>query len=67
MPSSPITSLNVEDKVLIEVEAIQDDVTARSIRTMQTHLKITGAAVGLVVNFGKNAFQIRGVRPLSRK
>ncbi len=67
LPSSPITPLNVEDNVLIEVEAIQDDVTARSIRTMQTHLKITAANVGLVVNFGKNAFQIRGVRPLSRK
>jgi GxxExxY protein len=63
LPQSPITPLNADGQVLIEVEAIQDQLTARSTRTMQTHLQFTNAAVGIVVNFGTKRFQIRGVRP----
>ncbi|MEX0818477.1 MAG: GxxExxY protein [Pirellulaceae bacterium] len=66
LPRSPITPLFVEGNVLIEVEAVHDNINARAVRTMQTHLEMTKAALGLVVNFGKDRFQIRGVRPLKR-
>ena len=53
----------VGNDILVEVEALQDEITARAIRTMQGHLKLTGARIGVVVNFGKRSFEIRGVRP----
>lgn len=64
LPRSPITPLAVAGLVLVEVEAVQETVTARAIRTMQTHLQMTAAVIGIVVNFGTHGFQIRGVRPL---
>lgn len=63
LPSSPITAQSVEGQILVDIEAIQDHITARAVRTMQTHLGVTGAEFGLVVNFGKSRFEIRGVRP----
>ncbi len=65
LPSSPITPLGVEQTILVEVEAVHEKITARAIRTLQTHLQVTGSVLGLVVNFGKHGFQIRGVRPLN--
>ncbi len=46
----------------VEVEALYDEVSARAVRTMQTHLRMTGSDVGLVAGFGKSRFMIRGVR-----
>ncbi len=66
LPSSPITPLQVASDVLVEVEALHEQITARAIRTMQSHLKLTGARIGIVVNFGKDRFEIRGVRPLKK-
>jgi GxxExxY protein len=66
LPSSRITPLRAGSDILVEVEALQDHITARAIRTMQSHLKFTGARIGIVVNFGKDRFQIRGVRPLKK-
>ncbi|MBP90150.1 MAG: hypothetical protein CMJ64_26155 [Planctomycetaceae bacterium] len=66
LPFSPITPLLVEGKVLVEVEAVHDEINARAVRTMQTHLRMTSATLGLVVNFGKDRFQICGVCPLKR-
>jgi GxxExxY protein len=63
LPTSPVTPLLAGSDILIEVEALHEEVTARAIRTMQTHLKLTGARIGMVVNFGKDRFEIRGVRP----
>lgn len=62
LPHSPITPLMVEGSILIQVDAIYDGVTARSMRTMQTHLGVMNAAIGLVASFGQNVFEIRGVR-----
>jgi hypothetical protein len=33
---------------------------------MQSHLKLTQARIGIVVNFGKDRFEIRGVAPLKK-
>jgi GxxExxY protein len=63
LPISPITPLLVGKEILLEVGAIREDIPSRAIRAMQTHLQVTGAAFGMLVNFGKNRLQLRGVRP----
>ena len=62
---SPITPVLVEDEVLVEIRAVQDEISAADRRIMQTHLGLTGAAVGIIACFGKSALYIRGVRPLT--
>jgi GxxExxY protein len=62
LPRSPITPLVVEGRICVEIQAIYDDITARAIRTMQTHLRLTGCEIGLIACFGKTKFMIRGVR-----
>ena len=66
LPASVITPLLIGSEILVEVEALHEEITARAIRTMQTHLKLTGARIGIIVNFGKDRFEIRGVRPMKR-
>ena len=63
LPPSPITPLWIGSEILVEVEALHEQITARALRTMQTHLKLTGTRLGIIVNFGKDRFEIRGVRP----
>jgi len=62
LPTSVITPMIVNRSILIDVQAIQDDISATAIRTMQTHLRLTGCRIGLIVSFGKTRFLIRGVR-----
>jgi GxxExxY protein len=64
LPSSPITPLLIGSDLLVEVESLHEEVTGRAIRTMQSHLELTQARIGIVVNFGKDRFEIRGVAPL---
>lgn len=66
LPSSHITPLQIGSDILVQVDALRERITARAIRTMQSHLKLTGARIGIVVNFGKDHFEIRGVRPLKK-
>jgi GxxExxY protein len=61
LPTSPITPIIVEGRICVEIEAVHDGITARAIRTMQTHLRITGCDVGLIACFGKTKFLIEGV------
>jgi GxxExxY protein len=63
LPHSPIAPLVVERSVCVQIEAIYDDISARAVRTMQTHLRLTGCDLGIVACFGKTKFIIRGVRP----
>ncbi|MBI2478177.1 MAG: GxxExxY protein, partial [Planctomycetia bacterium] len=63
LPHSPIAPLVVERSVCVQIEAIYDDIPARAVRTMQTHLRLTGCELGIVACFGKTKFMIRGVRP----
>jgi hypothetical protein len=66
LPASAITPRLIGSEILVEVEALHEEITARAIRTMQTHLKLTGARIGIIANFGKDRFEIRGVRPMKR-
>ena len=63
LPNSPISPLVVNGQVCVQVDAINDLISARVIRTMQTHLRLTGSAIGIVVCFGRNKCSIRGVKP----
>jgi len=62
LPSSPITPLVVDGQVCVEIKAIHDDITARAVRTMQTHLRLTSCDIGLIASFGRTRFRIVGVR-----
>ena len=63
LPHSPIPPVIVDGRICVQIEAIYDDISARAIRTMQTHLRLTGSDLGIVACFGKTKFMIRGVRP----
>lgn len=63
LPASPISPLVVEGQILVEVQALRENVSATAIRTMQTHLRVSGCTFGLIAVFGKAHFIIRGVRP----
>jgi len=60
---SPITSVLVEQQVLIEVSAIYNEISAADRRIVQTYLKLTGAKLGLIGCFSRSALVIRGVVP----
>jgi GxxExxY protein len=62
LPSSAITPLVVDRLVCVEVQAIHDEISARAVRTMQTHLRLTGCDVGVIASFGRTRFRIAGVR-----
>ena len=62
LPFSRISPFVVDHRVCVQVEAIYDEVSARAVRTMQTHLQLTGCRIGFIVVFGKSRFLIRGVR-----
>ncbi len=63
LPHSPISPFIVDGMVCVQVDAINDDVSARLIRTMQTHLRLTGMPLGIVASFGRHQLTIKGVRP----
>lgn len=62
LPRSDITPILVESLICVQVDAIYDEISARAVRTMQTHLRLTGCNIGLIVCFGKSKLMIRGVR-----
>jgi hypothetical protein len=62
LPKSPIKPLLVDGRVCVQIGAIHDKITARAVRTMQTHLRLTGCQIGIIACFGKTKFMIRGVR-----
>ena len=61
LPTSPITPLAIDGRILVQVEAIHDGVTKRAIRTMQTHLECMNAEVGVIASFGQSRFEVCGV------
>ena len=63
LPHSPISPFIVDGMVCVQIDAINDDVSARLIRTMQTHLRLTGMPLGIVASFGRHQLTIKGVRP----
>lgn len=63
LPHSPISPFIINRSVCVQVDAIHDVVSKRLIRTMQTHLRLTGMPLGIVASFGSHRLSIRGVRP----
>jgi GxxExxY protein len=63
LPRSSISPFLVNQAVCVQVDAINDVVSARLVRTMQTHLQLTGMPLGIVASFGRRTLSIRGVRP----
>ena len=63
LPHSPISPFIVDGMVCVQVDTINDDVSARLIRTMQTHLRLTGMKLGIVASFGRHQLTLKGVRP----
>ena len=63
LPRSPISPFVVNHAVCVQVDAINDMISARLIRTMQTHLRLTGMPLGIVASFGRRTLTIRGIRP----
>ena len=66
LPASPISPLWIGSDILVEVEALHEEVTARRDRHHAEPPETDGHQLGLVVNFGKDRFEIRGVRPLKK-
>ena len=66
LPTSPITPFLIGTDILVEIEALHEQISGRAIRTMQSHLKLTGARIGIIANFAKDRFEIRGVRPFKK-
>lgn len=67
LPTSRISPTIVEGCLCLETEAVLQGVSARAIRTMQTHLQWTGCEAGLIACFDKQRCEIRGVRPRYQK
>lgn len=61
LPRSNITPVVVEKHICVQVDAIYDAISARAVRTMQTHLRLTDCDIGLIVSFGKTKLMLRGV------
>ena len=56
-----IPFIMVNDKFLIGVKALSDDVSAYDIARTMTYLRKLKMKFGLFLNFGKEELQIRGV------
>jgi GxxExxY protein len=61
-----VDAMLVGEQVLCGVSALKDEIGPYELGKMQAYLRALELPVGLVVNFGKRALQIRGVRPPRR-
>jgi GxxExxY protein len=59
----PVDALLVGEQVLCCISALKDDVGPYELGKTQAYLRALDLPVGLAVNFGKHALQIRGVKP----
>jgi GxxExxY protein len=63
LPTSPITAVMINETICVQIDALQDSISARAVRTMQSHLRFTRCELGLIACFGKTSLTICGVRP----
>jgi GxxExxY protein len=62
----PVDALLVGGRALCCVTALKDEIGPYELGKVQSYLRALELPLGLVVNFGKRALQIRGVRPPRR-
>ena len=62
----PVDALLVGEKVLCSVSALKDEIGPYELGKAQAYLRALNLPLGLAVNFGKRALQIRGVCPPKR-
>lgn len=62
----PVDAVLVSGQILCCVSALKDEVGPYELGKVQAYLRALDLPVGLAVNFGKHALQIRGVKPPTR-
>lgn len=62
----PVDAMLVGERVLCCVVALKDEIGPFEIGKAQSYLRALEIPIGLVINFGKQALQVRGVRPPRR-
>ncbi len=64
--SFPVDAVLVGEQVLCCASALKDEIGPYELGKVQAYLRALDLPVGLAVNFGKHALQIRGVKPPTR-
>ena len=54
--------LLVEDKIICNIIALADKIDFYDIAKIQSYLRALNLKIGVIVSFGKNELEIRGVR-----
>lgn len=54
--------LLVENRFICDIKALTDEIDLYDIAKIQSYLRALNLRIGLIVNFGKNELEIRGVR-----
>jgi GxxExxY protein len=62
----PVDALLVGEQVLCCVSALKDEIGPYELGKAQAYVRALNLPMGLAVNFGKRALQIRGVKPPAR-
>jgi GxxExxY protein len=60
--SFPVRVWLIEDRILCDVTALQDNILPEHAVRLQTFLRYLNLSTGLIVNFGKTNLELRGVR-----
>lgn len=59
----PVDAIQLGDRFLCCVVALKEEIGPYEIGKAQSYLQALKLPVGLVINFGKHALQVRGIRP----
>ena len=59
----PVDAIQLNDRFLCCVVALKEEIGPYEIGKAQSYLRALKLPVGLVINFGKHALQVRGIRP----
>ncbi|MDZ7291175.1 MAG: GxxExxY protein [candidate division KSB1 bacterium] len=54
--------LLIENRIICDIKALEEKIDFYDIAKIQSYLKALNLKIGLVVNFGKNDLEIRGIR-----
>ena len=54
--------LLIENRLICDIKALANEIDFYDIAKVQSYLRSLGLTTGIIVSFGKNKFEIRGVR-----